>query len=233
VGRVGVEAAVGSQPDQHRCGSVGEVQGELGGVVAAVEDEQGHRPADRATRKQRVDLRRGGLVGVIQGMQAAGVDRGGPGVTLEAELGDPLVGPAGDDRLAGRVARGVVVVAALGRALGVAARPGGHVDREHQRATIRQVADQQVAEPLGVDAAARQSGVDAAPAAPADRLQAQVRQRRDRPGAQQRVTELEQRIGAAGEAGVQLGPEVAEPREGKVGIGMAAQPDRTKHRQAS
>jgi len=28
----------------------------------------------------------------------------------------------------------------------------------------------------------------------------------------------------AGEAGVQFGPEQAEPREGEVGIGMAAQP---------
>jgi hypothetical protein len=46
------------------------------------------------------------------------------------------------------------------------------------------------------------------------RLQAQVRQRGDRRGAQQRVAELEQRIGAAGEAGVQLSPEQAEPREG-------------------
>jgi hypothetical protein len=42
-----------------------------------------------------------------------------------------------------------------------------------------------------------------------------VRQRRDRLGAQQRVAKLEQRIGAAGEAGVQLSSEAAEPSEGK------------------
>jgi len=48
-----------------------------------------------------------------------------------------------------------------------------------------------------------------------DRLEAQVRQRRDRLGAQQRVAQLEQRIGAAGETGVQLSPEMAEPREGE------------------
>jgi hypothetical protein len=47
------------------------------------------------------------------------------------------------------------------------------------------------------------------------RLQAQVRQRRERLGAQQRITKLEQRVGAAWEAGVQLGPELAEPREGE------------------
>jgi hypothetical protein len=38
------------------------------------------------------------------------------------------------------------------------------------------VAGEQVLQPLGVDAAAGQRGVDAAPAAPAVRLQAQVRQ---------------------------------------------------------
>jgi hypothetical protein len=42
-----------------------------------------------------------------------------------------------------------------------------------------------------------------------------VRQRRDRLGAQQRITKLEQRISAAGEAGVQPSPEVAKPCEGK------------------
>jgi hypothetical protein len=110
----------------------------------------------------------------------------------------------------------MVVVAALRGALSVTARPGGDIDREHQRVGIRQDAHQQVAEPLGVDAAARQGGIDAAPAAPVGRLQAQVRQRRQRRlGAQQRVGQLEQRIGAAGAAGVQLGPEGAEPCKGR------------------
>jgi hypothetical protein len=80
---------------------------------------------------------------------------------------------------------------------------------------VGKAACEQVAQPLGVDAAAGQGGVDAAPAAPMDWFQAQVRQRRDRPGsAQQRVAQLEQRIGTAGEAGVQLSPEQAEPRKG-------------------
>jgi hypothetical protein len=80
---------------------------------------------------------------------------------------------------------------------------------------VGKAADQQVAQPLGVDPAAGQGGVDAAPAAPVDRLQAQVRQRRDWPGgAQQRVAELEQRIGAAGEAGVQLVAEGSKPHQG-------------------
>jgi len=108
----------------------------------------------------------------------------------------------------------VVVVAARRRAFGIAARPGGHIHRKHQRVGVGQVADQQVTQPLDLDATTGQRVVDAAPAAPTDRFQTQVRQRRERLGAQQRVAQLEQRISAAGEAGVQLGPERAEPRKG-------------------
>jgi hypothetical protein len=154
------------------------------------------------------------VVGVVQGLQPASVDRGGPGVAVEAEPADPLEGPAGDDRLAGRVAGGMVVVAPLRGALGVAARPGGHIHREHQRVGGRSGVGEQVPEPLGVDPSAGQRGIDTAPAAPVDRLEAQVRQRRDRLGAHQRVAQLEQRISAAGEAGMQPASEGAEPGKG-------------------
>jgi hypothetical protein len=42
-----------------------------------------------------------------------------------------------------------------------------------------------------------------------------MRQRWEGLGAQQRVAQLEQRIGAAGVAGVQLSPEAAEPHQGE------------------
>jgi site-specific DNA recombinase len=213
--RVGVEAAVRPQPHQHRHPLGGQVQGELGGVVAAVEHKQRHGPAGGQPAKQRPDLRGGGLVGVLQGVQAAGVHRGGPGVAVKAQLRDPLEGPAGDDRLAGRMAGGVVVVAARRRALGVAAGPSGHVDREHQRVGGWQDAHQQVAQPANVDAPAGQRIVGATPAAPVGRLEAELGHRGDRRGAQQRVAQLEQRVGAAGEAGMQLSPELTEPREGE------------------
>jgi hypothetical protein len=96
--RVGVQAAVGSEPHQHHDGQVSEVEGQLGGVVAAVKHHQRHRPAGRQPPKQRADLAGSLLVGVVQRVQPRRVHRGGPGVTLEAELADPLVGPAGDDR---------------------------------------------------------------------------------------------------------------------------------------
>jgi site-specific DNA recombinase len=101
--RVGVEAAVGAQSHQHRGGSVGEIQGELGGVVAAVEHKHRHRPAGGQAAEQRADLHGGLVVGVVQGLQPRRVDRGGPGVAVKAQLRDPLEGPAGDDGLAGRM----------------------------------------------------------------------------------------------------------------------------------
>jgi hypothetical protein len=108
----------------------------------------------------------------------------------------------------------VVVVAALRRALSIAARPGGHIHREDPRIGIGQVADQQVAQPLGVDTPAGERVVGAAPAAPVGWLEAEMGHRGDGRGTQQRVGEVEQRIGAAGAAGVQLGPERTQPREG-------------------
>jgi hypothetical protein len=60
----------------------------------------------------------------------------------------------------------MIVVAALGGALGVTARPGGHIDREHRRAAIRQVAVELVTQPLGIDLTAGQGGIGTAPATP-------------------------------------------------------------------
>ncbi len=97
----------------------------------------------------------------------------------------------------------MVVVAPLGAGLGVATRPGGDIHREHQRVGGWQAADQQVAQPLDLDAAVGQGSIDATPTTPADRLQAQMRQRQQRRwAAQQRVAQLEQRISTAAEAGV-------------------------------
>jgi len=109
----------------------------------------------------------------------------------------------------------MVIEAALRRTLGVAARPGGHIHREHQRVGVGQATDQQIAQPLDLDATTAQRVINAAPAAPTHRLQAQMRQRWEGLGAQQRVAQLEQRVSAAGVAGVQLSPERAEPRKGE------------------
>jgi hypothetical protein len=52
-------------------------------------------------------------------------------------------------------------------------------------------------------------------------------------GAHSSVAQLEQRVGTAGETGVQLAPELTELRKGKVGIGMAAQPASRDRSQAT
>jgi hypothetical protein len=102
--RVGVEAAARAQPHQHRHRDLGQVQGELGGVIAAIEDEQWHRW--REACQERTDLAGGNLVGVLGRVQPGRVDRGGPRIAVDAELADPLAGPAGDDRLTGRMPGG-------------------------------------------------------------------------------------------------------------------------------
>ena len=157
-------------------------------------------------------------------MQPGHVHRSGPGVTGEAELADPLERPAGNDRLARRMTGGVVVEAALGRALGVAARPAGDVHRVDWLPTRQGLAGQQVPQPLGVDPSARQRGIQAAPAAPMGRLQAQVRQGGDPPlGAQQRIGQVEQRIRAATAAGVQRGAEALQARQCRRSVGVGGQ----------
>jgi hypothetical protein len=70
---VGVAATVGSQPHQHHHGDLGKVQGRLGRVVAAVEHKPRHGPAGRQPLQERAELYGGGVVGVVQRVQAAGV----------------------------------------------------------------------------------------------------------------------------------------------------------------
>ena len=77
------------------------------------------------------------------------------------------------------------------------------------------MAGQQITQRLGVHTAVGEGGIGAAPTRLMDRLHTQVRQRRYGLGAQQRVAKVEQRVGAAGAASVQLSPEVAEPHQGE------------------
>jgi hypothetical protein len=113
----------------------------------------------------------------------------------------------------------MVVVAALGRAFGVAARPGGHIDREHRRVAIGQVASEQVTQPLGVDPTAG----------------SRLRCGSDGIAWAHSSASLNSNSASArrSEAGMQLGPKLIEPRRGKVGIGMAAQPASRDRSQAT
>jgi hypothetical protein len=63
------------QRHQHRGPLLGQFEGELGGIVAAVEHEQRHGLAGGQPGQQRPDLCCGGLVGVLQRVEAAGIHR--------------------------------------------------------------------------------------------------------------------------------------------------------------
>ena len=124
--RVAVEAAPRPQTDEDLARTSLEPSLQLDRVVAPVEDEQGNNPSFKPTQ-QSLDLLGGEHVGVSGVSEALHVHGGGPALAGEAQLCDELVGPACDDGLPRRVARRMVVVAALGTRLGVAAIPHARV----------------------------------------------------------------------------------------------------------
>jgi hypothetical protein len=67
--RVGVEAAVGPESDQDCDGYFGQVEGELGGVVAGIEGEQRDGPVGGQALQERADLAGGLPVSVVGGVQ--------------------------------------------------------------------------------------------------------------------------------------------------------------------
>src|SRR5207302_1499551 len=121
-----------------------------------------------------------------------------------------LGGPAGDDGPAGRVPRRVVVEAAVGARLRVAARPDAAIDRVDRLPAGQRIAWQQRPQAGLVEPAVGQRGVAAAPAPPMPGLGAQVYRWGQGAGGQQRLGELEQRVATAVEAGVEVITEVAK-----------------------
>jgi len=105
------------------------------------------------------------------------------------------------------MARRVVIVAALGACLGIAACPDAHIDGIGRVATGQWTRGDGSAERLVVDVSLGQRGVHAAPSAAVKRDQAQMRERRGRSAGQERVADLEPRVGAPTEAGVEVGAE--------------------------
>ena len=177
---------------------------QLHGVVAGVEDEQRDGLSFGQPTKQLLELLHGHLVGVLRGLDAPHVDRRHPGITGEAEFGDELVSPPGDDGLAGGVAARVVIEAALGARLGIAARPYRDVHRVDRRGAPTVVSQgatgEQIPQVLLVDASLAQRRVEAAPPPPVNRRQTQVRRRGDGARGQEGIGQLEERVGSSIEA---------------------------------
>jgi hypothetical protein len=126
--RIGVETATRPQTDKDLARTSLKPLLQLHGIVASVEDEQRNFSfLLRREAHKRFHLLGGRLVGLLRRVEALYVHGGGPTLADEVELGDELVGPPRYDRLASRVARGMIVEAALGATLRVAARPNAHV----------------------------------------------------------------------------------------------------------
>jgi len=116
----------------------------------------------------------------------------------------------------------VIVVAALGARLGVAARPDAHVDRVDRLPIGEGVTRQEVTQRAARHAAAVEGGVGAAPPTTMGRGQAQVRRREGWPRRQQGVHELEEGIGAIAEASVRVGAEGAQDVESRCRVHTAS-----------
>ena len=204
--RIGVEAAPCPQTDEDLARPSLKPLLHFNGIVARVEDEQGSgifllgRPAEK-----RFYLLGGDLISALLRADAPHVHGGGPALAYEVEPCDELVGPSGDDRLAGRVTRRMVVETALGAALRVAAGPHAYVYRVDGRsASGKRMAGEQSSKGFGVDPPSAQRGVEAAPAATVRGFEAQVNGRRDgiRRG-EDGVGEFEEGVGPAIEAAVE------------------------------
>jgi hypothetical protein len=175
---VGVKAAVGAHADEDGTRARLQPLCSLRGVVARIEDEQrGCTPGWKAA-EQVFDLVHRNGVCVLTRMHALAVEGRAPTVPREAELGQPLIRPAGHNRLSGRVARGMVVVAARWTGLGVAPQPDAPVNRVdyRTRTIVGGVLCQQYLQGRHVESAFSERIVKAAPAATVCRLQTEVRQ---------------------------------------------------------
>ncbi len=160
--RIGVETATCPQTDEDLRGVTFQLLLQLHGIVAGVEDKQGNVPflLGRPAHK-RFHLLSGHLVGVLRGADALHIHGGGPTLADEADLGDELIGPAGDDRLPSRVPRRVVVEAALGATLGVAAGPYTRIHGvvDGRSAPSKRMTGEQRPHGFGVDASSPERGV--------------------------------------------------------------------------
>ena len=176
--RIGVEAAVAPQPHQHRdpfALEVGQFAGQLHRLIAGSDDAQRDGSIGGQVLHQLRDRRGGDRVGIATSRHALHVHWRGPAIVSEAQLRQPGVRPAGDDRLPGRLTRGREVMPPARTGLRVITWPHAGVQGVDRLAIIQGVASQQFPPRGGVYAASGQGVIQAAPPTAVDRCQAQVR----------------------------------------------------------
>ena len=177
--RIGIEAAVAPQPHQH--GDVLPIEfrqfaGEALGIVPSVEDAQRDWPVRGQALHKLRDLCRGHGVGVATSRHALHIQRRGPAVMRKVQLRQPGIRPAGCDRLARRLPRTGVIVAAAWAGLRVVARPDAGVQRVDWLPVIQRIAGNQLPQRRSIHVAGGQGVIQTAPPTSMDRRQTHVGQ---------------------------------------------------------
>src|SRR5215210_6059376 len=108
------------------------------------------------------------------------IDGCSPAISLKAELGHPLIGPAGDNWLPAGMTERMVIVASFGTGLRLTTRPDADVDGVDRLAGSERLTRHQAPERLVVDAPFGQRRIQTAPTAAVNRLQTEVGGREDR-----------------------------------------------------
>lgn len=212
---VSVKAAIAAQADQDRGSRLPETQRQLDRIIASVEDEQGYGRIRRwQPMDKRFDLLDSHSVSIFERMHTLDVEWGGPAIAGEAELGDPLVSPAGDNGLPSGVAGRVIIEASLGAGFGVAAGPNTHIDGIDGLLLSQRTLRQCGTEGVSIDLTVAKGRIQTAPAATMGGFQAQVDERGQRSRCEDGLDQVEQRVPTPPEAGVQGAPKVTETGEG-------------------
>jgi hypothetical protein len=172
--RIAVKAASCPQTDEYLARAPLKSLLHFDGIVARVEDEQGEGLSPPEPTQQDLHLLGGDHIGILFSSDALDVHGTSPTLAGEAQLCDELEGPSGHDRLACRVARRMVVEAALVATLRVASGPHARV----HGVDWRFASGEQFSEGFGVDPSPPECGVEAAPTPTMRGLEAQVNGRR-------------------------------------------------------
>jgi len=188
--------------------------GEGLGIVASVEDEQRDWPGRGQALHKLRDLCRGDRVGVATGLDALHIQRRSPAVMGKAELCQPGIRPAGHDRLARRLPRRGVIVAASWAGLRVVARPDAGVQGVDRLPVIQRIAGNQLPQRRSIHVAGGQGVIQTAPPPSMHRRQTHIGQRRHQASHRGRVQQLEQCVPPRTKAVVHPSSELPQSVEG-------------------
>src|SRR5262249_26278480 len=137
---------------------------QLSRLIACIEDEDGQLSALRRALQQLFDLLDGDQIHVVIGLESTDLPRSCPTVMREADLGNPMVGPACYNRLSGRVTGRMMVKGAFGTGFRVTTSPDTGIDRVDRLACFQRMLGQECLDGFAIDPSIDQRVIDATPA---------------------------------------------------------------------